>query len=178
MGASESEDRTRLLERLEGFDRAVALQFPEHVFELVIVGGGALVLLGVLSRPTDDIDTIRFPNELLSLMQDFDLSGRVVAYADHFPYDFEDRLCQVDSDFKAIRCHTASLEDLIVSKLYSDREVDRSDIREAAVLDALDWNRLASAVEEAELSCLNERRYREMLLRYDEYRKECGPCEG
>jgi len=174
MGSREVEDRAGLLRRLEEFDRAVALHYPDCVFELVIVGGGALILLGVLSRPTDDIDAIQYPNELLPLMKEYDLSGRVVAYADHFPYDFESRLRPLDAEFKAIRCHTASLEDLVVSKLYSDREIDRSDIREVTVLNELDWGRLATAVEEAELSCLNEGRYREMLHRYDEYRKECG----
>jgi len=173
MGAQEVEDRAGLLRRLEAFDRAVAVNYPDCVFELVIVGGGALILLGVLSRPTDDIDAIQYPKQLLPLMKEFDLSGRVVAYADHFPYDFESRLCPVDAEFKAIQCYTASLEDLVVSKLYSDREIDRSDIREATVLSLLDWDQLARAVEEAELSCLNERRYREMLHRYDEYRKEC-----
>lgn len=174
MGAREADDRAGLLRRLEGFDRAVALHYSDCVFKLVIVGGGALILLGVLSRATDDIDAIRYPNELLPLMKEYDLSGRVVAYMDHFPYDFESRLRPVDGEFRAIRCYTASLEDLVVSKLHSDREIDRLDIREATVLKELDWNRLAAAVEEAELSCLNERRYREMLRRYDEYRKECG----
>ena len=166
MRVREADSRAGLLGRLEEFDRAVELHYPACVFKLVIVGSGALILLGVLARPTDDIDAIQYPNELLPLMKQYDLSGRVVAYADHFPYEFESRLRLVDAQFKAIQCYTASLEDLIVSKLHSDREIDRSDIREATVLKELDWDRLAAAVKEAELSCLNERRYQEMLDRY------------
>lgn len=165
-----------LIERLRQFDRAVALEYPDTAFELVIVGGSALILLGVLSRPTDDVDAIRFPRQLEALMEAFDLNGRVVAYESHFPYNFEDRLVPVEFEHRAVRCYTASLEDLVVSKLYSPRDIDSVDIRGAAVLDALDWDRLDAAVQEAGLSKIGEQRYRDMLHNYAEYRGECGPC--
>lgn len=170
--------RSRLLETLRQFDRAVALEYPDCAFELVIVGGGALALLGVLSRPTDDIDAVRFPAELVRLMEQFGLSGRVVAYENHFPYNFEDRLLPVDFPYRAVRCYTASLEDLVVSKLYSNRDTDASDIRELDVLETLDWERLAEAVQETEMSKLGDRRYDEMLRNYEAYREECGPCDS
>ena len=134
------------------------------------------MLLGVLARPTDDIDAIRFPSELQPLMEQFGLSGRVIAYENHFPYDFEDRLVSVDFPYRAVRCYTASLEDVVVSKLYSNRDTDASDIREPDVLSTLDWKRLAKAVQEAEMSRLGDRRYRDMLHNYEAYREECGPC--
>lgn len=178
MNPQHDTERERLLETLRQFDRAVALEYPDCVFELVIVGGGALVLLGVLSRPTDDVDAIRFPKELHPLMEAFGLNGRVIHYETHFPYYFEDRLVSVEFPFRAIRCYTASLEDLVVSKLYSNRDTDASDVREADVLAALDWNRLASAVKEAELSKIGDSSYRDMLYNYEVYRKEFGPCDS
>jgi len=178
MDTPKNTERDRLLETLRQFDRAVALECPGCSFELVIVGGGALVLLGVLSRPTDDIDAVRFPAELHPLMEQFGLSGRVIAYESHFPYNFEDRLVPVEFPYRAVRCHTASLEDLVVSKLYSDRDTDASDIREPDVLEALDWELLAKAAREAEMSKLGDRRYRDMLRNYESYREECGPCDS
>jgi hypothetical protein len=169
--------RDELLERLRQFDRAVALEYPGCVFQLVIVGGGAMVLLGVLSRPTDDIDAVSFAAELQPLMEQFDVSGRVRSYEDHFPLNFEDRLVPVEFPWKAVQCFTASLEDLVVSKLYSNRPVDSTDIRRPAVVEALDWDQLASAVIEARLSNVVERRYREMVSNYEAYREECQPCE-
>ena len=171
-------ERDRLLETLRQFDRAVALEHPGRVSELVIVGGGALVLLGLISRPTEDIDAIRFPVELHPLMEEFGLNGRVLTWENHFPYNFDDRRVRLESPFKALRCYTASLEDLVVSKLYSNRDPDAADIREPAVLESLNWDLLAAAVKDSELSRLSGRRYQEMLHSYDEYRKECGPCES
>lgn len=170
-------DRDALLDRLQQFDRAVSLKYPDCVFRLVIVGGGAMALLGVLSRPTDDIDALQFPRELLHLMEQFGVNGRVCAYLDHFPYNFEDRLVRVDFEPRAVRCYTASLEDLVVSKLYSDRDVDAADIRLPEVLKALDWGKLQTAIREAKMSTVVERRYNEMVGRYEEYREECATCD-
>lgn len=171
------DDRAGLVDRLRRLDRAVALKFPDSVFRLVIVGGGALALLGVLSRPTDDIDALQFPGELLPLMEQFGVNAHVCAYADCFPYNFEDRLVPVDFEARAVHCFTASLEDLVVAKLYSDREVDGADVRLPEVLDALDWDRLEAAVHEAKMSSLVERRYDEMVFRYNIYREECEGCD-
>lgn len=170
------DDSAELVDRLRQLDRAAALKYPDSVFQLVIVGGGALALLGVLSRPTDDIDALLFPAQLLPLMEQFGVNARVCAYADCFPYNFEDRLVPVDFEPRAVHCYTASIEDLVVSKLYSDRDVDAEDIRLPEVLEAVDWDRLESAVHEARMSSLIERRYNEMLARYEAYREECGSC--
>ena len=84
--------RDELLARLRGLDRAAALLHPDRAFRVVFVGGGALVLLGCLARATADLDALQFPSELVPLMEQYDLSGRVAAYLDHFAINFEDRL--------------------------------------------------------------------------------------
>lgn len=172
MGAEE------LRSRLLGFDRAVALRYPRRSFRLVLVGGGAMVLLGCLSRATSDLDILTPPVELQSLMDEYDLSGRVVAYQDHFAYNLEDRLVTLDLPTKAVECAVASLEDLVASKLHSDRDTDRADVRRPEVLSALDWNMLAEVAEDMRASSLNERRYRLFLRNYSEYREEFRPCDG
>ena len=172
MGAPEL--RTRLLE----FDRAVALLYPGRTFRLVLVGGGALVLLGCLARATADLDALRFPTELLPLMEQYDLSGRATAYQDQFAYNLEDRVVPLGLATTAVECHAASLEDIVASKLYSDRAVDASDVRRPEVLAALDWDRLAEVIADMAGSALIERRHRQLLHNYDVYLKECGSCDG
>ncbi len=166
--------RNRLLE----FDRAVSLLYPGRRFRLVLVGGGALVLLGCLVRATDDLDAHSFPAELLPLMERYDLSARVSAYQDQFAYNVEDRLVSLDLGTTSVDCYAASVEDIVASKLYSDRETDANDVRRAEVLAALNWDRLAEVVADMEASKLIERRHRQFLDNYDLYRKECGPCDA
>lgn len=162
--------------RLQEFDRAVAVRFPGRSFRLVLVGGGAMMLLGVLSRATSDLDALVFPAELLPLMEAFDLNGRVTAYQDQFAYSLEDRLVRLDVNTSAVECYSASLEDLVASKLHSERPTDEADVRRPEVLSALDWERLAEVVRDMEASTLVERRHRQFLANYRSYREECGPC--
>jgi hypothetical protein len=170
----EHELRKRLLE----FDRAVALLHPGRSFRLVLVGGGALVLLGCLARATDDLDALRFPAELLPLMEKFDLSARVLAFEDQFAYHVDDRLVPLDLGTKAVEYYSASLEDIVASKLYSNRPKDADDVRRPEVLERLDWDRLAEVVEDMARSKLVERRHRELLHSYRLYREECEPCDA
>jgi len=163
--------------RLLAFDRAVALKFPDHVFRLVIVGGGALVLLGYLARPTSDLDVLSVPRELEPLLAGYDLSGRVNAFIDHFAYNMEDRLVPLELPTRAVAFSTASLEDIVASKLHSDRTVDVADVRNPEIVAALDWVRLEMVVEDMKGSVLNERRYQLFLSNYREYRREFGPCD-
>lgn len=165
-----------LRSRLLAFDRAVALLFPGETFRLVLVGGGALVLLGYLDRSTTDLDVRSAPAQLQALMAEYDLSGQVAAYDSHFPYNMDDRLVALNLPTESVKCFAASLEDLVTSKLASERASDAADVRKPAVLAALDWGKLAETADEMKDSSLNERRYREFRQAYEAYVKECGPC--
>lgn len=167
-----AELRSRLLE----FDQAVALRYPGQSFRLVLVGGGAMLLLGYLDRPTLDLDVLAAPVALQALMADYDLSGQVAAYEDHFAFNMEDRLVPLDLKTDAVRCFAASLEDIVASKLHSDRRSDAMDVRRPSVLAALDWTKLAAVAEEMRDNSLNERRYRLFLENYEAYLRECEPC--
>ncbi|MDA3936292.1 MAG: DUF6036 family nucleotidyltransferase [Actinomycetota bacterium] len=169
--------REELEDRLRECDRAVALLYPHRSFRLVLVGGGAMVLLGCLARSTADLDALQVPPELITLMGKYDINSRVSAYLDHFAYNLEDRLVLLSLGTTAIECYAASLEDVVASKLYSDRETDAHDIRRPEVLEALDWERLAAVATDMRGSMMNERRYSQFLYNYKEYRKELGPCD-
>jgi hypothetical protein len=136
-----------------------------------------MMLLGCLARATTDLDALVFPPELLPLMEQYDLSGRVSAFEDHFACNLEDRLVSIDVETTAIECYAASLEDLVASKLYSERATDVTDVRRPEVLAVLDWDRLAEVVADMDGSRLVERRYRAFLSSYDAYREEYGPCD-
>jgi hypothetical protein len=182
----EGQDMAGLLElgkeelenRLREFDRAVSLLYPGRSFRLVLVGGGAMVLLGCLARSTADLDTLEVPRELVTLMGKYDINCRVTAHLDHFAYNLEDRLVPLNLGTTAVELCAASLEDVVASKLYSDRERDAHDIRRPEVLRALDWERLAEVATDMQASMMNERRYEQFLHHYREYRKEHGPCDA
>jgi hypothetical protein len=164
--------RRRLLE----FDRAVATLHPDRDFFLVLAGGGALMLLGHLSRVTEDMDALKCSPELAALMERYDINNRIQgAYGDHFPYNWEDRLVPLDVETEAIKCYAASLEDIVASKLCSDRPDDEFDVRRAEVIAAIDWDLLEMVSKEMETSQLNPWRLKNFLSNYEAYREERGP---
>lgn len=166
----QSEDIRRRLERLD--EDASLLLDGDETYQMLIVGGSALILLGKLSRATHDIDALTVPRELYSLLDKYDINTRVEAYIDHFPYNFQDRLQLLPFGGRKVRFYTLSLEDLVIAKLCSFRDTDRADIESPAVVTAVNWERLERlAVDEDELqaSILNERRYQEFLSRYRAY---------
>ncbi|MCL5887716.1 MAG: DUF6036 family nucleotidyltransferase [Actinobacteria bacterium] len=169
--------KEELENRLREFDRTVYLLYPGRTFRLVLVGGGAMVLLGCLNRSTADLDALSFPRELGSLMAQYDINFRVAAYLDHFAYNLEDRLVALDLGTTTVECYSASLEDVVASKLHSQRDSDAQDVRRPEVLKMLDWGRLAQIADEMQDSTMSDRRYKEFLQNYQEFRQECGPCD-
>ena len=169
-----------LLGRLMRLDEDAALLFDTNErFHLVIVGGGALILLEHIVRATHDIDAISVSKELLELLDKYDINCRVQTYINNFPYNYEDRLVPLPIKGKKIDFFTASLEDIVIAKLYSVRKTDQADIEADSVLENLDWallEKLALDEGEARASALNERNYAEFRANYDEYTRRCRPC--
>ena len=84
--------KEELENRLREFDRAVSLVHPGRLFRRVLVGGGALVLLGCLARSTADLDALEVPRDRPPLLEKYDISYRVAAYVNHFAPSLEDRI--------------------------------------------------------------------------------------
>ncbi len=159
-----------VLERLERLDEDADLLFEdERKFNMVIVGGSALLLLETITRATRDIDVLDVDFDVRSLLSKYDINMQVGTYINNFPYNYDKRLVLIKKGRK-INFYTASLEDIIIAKLYSFRDKDLQDITDKKVLAAVDWEKLKHfAAEEARDSALNERSYNEFLFSYKNY---------
>ena len=170
--------REELIERLMRLDEDADLTFDNgERLHLIIVGGGALILQEYISRATHDIDAIEVSRELRGLMERYDINAQVNAYINNFPYNYEDRIVPL-LEGRIIDFYTASLEDIVVAKLYSYRDSDLLDVESPAVLAALDWElleHLSTDESEARASALNERSYEQFLHNYNKYVKEHKP---
>ena len=174
-------DQKDILERLDKMDMEafVTIDTP-HMYQMIIVGGSGLVLLGTISRATQDIDALEASPEIRHLLEKYDANLRVSTFINNFPYNFEDRLHKLPVGGRKILFYTASLEDIVVAKLYSSRGTDRQDIISESVLKNIDWDKLkhlALDEDEAKSSALNERLYRDFLIDYYEYVRRYGPYE-
>jgi len=170
-----------ILQRLDKLDmEAYTTIDTPHMYKMIIVGGSGLVLLGVISRATQDIDAIEASPEIRHLLAKYDANLNVSTYINSFPYNFEDRIVRLPVGGRKILFYTCSLEDIVVAKLYSSRATDRQDLLSEKVLKNLDWDRLkhlALDENEAKASALNESRYRDFLYDYEEYVRSCCPNE-
>lgn len=165
--------REDLLERLDRLDEDASLIFDgDERFHLVIVGGSALILLERISRATHDVDAISASREILELLEKYDINCRAQTYINNFPYNYEDRLVPLHIGGRKIDFFTASLEDIVIAKLYSARATDKMDVENDKVVEAVDWKlleKLATKEDEARASALNDRCYADFKVNYDDY---------
>ena len=170
--------KTDLLKRLERLDEEVDLLFDDdRRFNMVIVGGSALILLETITRATLDIDALDVSREIIPLLEKYDINTHVGTFINNFPYNYYDRIVPMGMQGKRIVFYTASLEDIIIAKLYSGRATDMQDIIDPRVLAVIDWERLehlATAEDEAKASALNDFRYKEFLDSYRKYEERCA----
>lgn len=176
-------DKESLRKTLLDIDEETFLTFgkPDQPLCVVIVGGSALMLQDLTQRPvTHDMDILSAHTCVRSIMKAYpSVNGAVSAYADEIPYNFEDRLVDIELETKAVIFKTPSPEDLAVMKLYAWRPNDIADLTSPSFLEKLDWNLLDQLVHdknEAQASALSMRRYREMVDTYERYREEYRPC--
>ena len=174
-------DRQDILKRLDQLDMEAfsSIDSPD-MYQMVIVGGSGLVLLGKISRATNDIDALDVSPAILGLLAKYDANARVGAFSHYFAYNYEDRLEKLPVGGRKIIFYTASLEDIVIAKLHSERDTDRQDIITESVINSIDWDRLAHLAldpDEAQASALNERIHKDFLYNYYEFVRRYGPHE-
>lgn len=168
--------KEELLTRLRAFDNEARISAVKILSkpQVVILGGSAFILLDKIERATYDIDVLTMPREFSDLIERYDMNLGVSAYMDSLPYNYEDRLVSVDIEGSFLKYFTPSLEDLVITKLYAMRPSDEEDITSDRVLASLDWELLEKLVfdkNEAAASALVERRYKEMVHAFQEYKE-------
>ena len=173
-------DREEILDRLRRIDEEASLMFDmTDRIHMIIVGGGALVLMEYLTRSTHDIDVLQVSHQIQDLMAQYDMNMQVQSYMNNFPYNFEDRAVPVkEIQGKLIDFYTAALEDIVIAKLYSIRDTDSLDITSPNVVNHIDWDllrQLATSEDEAKANALNETRYNEFLDSYYDYERKYRP---
>ncbi|MCH5193127.1 MAG: hypothetical protein J1F11_04130 [Oscillospiraceae bacterium] len=173
---SEGKIKQDIIDRLLKLDEEAALSFddPNTYYEMVLVGGGALVLIDKLSRATQDIDAIMYPKELNPFLEKYDINNNVLAYMNNFAPDYYDRRVPINIPSKKIKFFTASLEDIVIAKLFSNRPKDMQDIHNPDILNALDWNRLDEIVnsEDFKDGMLNDHQYIMFMYNSRDYKEE------
>lgn len=174
--------RDELLTRLDRLDEDAALLFDDdRRFHMIIVGGSALILLKTITRATHDVDALNVSHEIYDLLEKYDINTMVGTYVNNFPYNYEDRLVPLKVGGRKIDYYSASLEDIVIAKLYASRPQDIRDITDERVRLSIDWARLeqlALSEDEAAASALNERAYKDFLHSYFEFVERWKPCEN
>ena len=167
-----------IFNRMELLDKRVDLEFEGDIrFDLIIVGGSALVLREYIIRATDDIDVLDFDNRLSKLMALYDMNGDVNAFIFSFPYNYQERAQEIWSG-KRIKYFTASLEDIAISKICSNRDKDMEDLEK--IVDIIDWDlldKLANDEEELRLISMSDRTYSDFKACYKRFKRRYHPCK-
>ena len=170
-------NREELFDKLKQADEEIFMICGnERRIDIIIVGGSSLIIRGLLSRQTPDIDVLNFYHNLESVFNKYDMNSRVLAFGESFAENYEDRLENVDIETKVINYKMISLEDLVIMKLHSTRPKDKEDITSPDVLTSLNWDKLDSIVQSGEVDVsFNERQYRLFIENYEKYKKEYRP---
>lgn len=167
--------RDEIINNLLMLDEEISLTFSNDAhYNIIIVGGSALVLIEKISRATMDIDTIECSKELQPYMEHYGINNRVLAYQNNFSCDYMERCIKLDIPTKKLDIYTASLEDIVIAKLFSTREQDAQDIRSPKVIESLNWDILATIADSDDLriDAFNDHAYMVFRNNYKMYRQE------
>lgn len=163
-----------LTKRLQLLDEEINLRYynSSKRFELLIAGGSGLALLNMIARSTYDIDALNASREIVDYLEKYDINCRIRVFEDLFPYNYADRRIKLDLPSKRIDFYIVSLEDIVVSKLFAERDTDIRDITSPKVIQNVKWDLLQSIVndpDEIAPNTPNEYRYRFFLQNYRYY---------
>ncbi len=166
-------NREEIINRLLQLDRDMALiDTTEDIYSCVIVGGGALVLMNKIYRSTHDIDSIDASKEIIPLLEAYNINMNVRAYVLSFPDNYRERVQKLEIGSKKINFYTASLEDLVVSKLNSMRDKDIDDISNPLVYNDVNWEVLDLLIEDVCYGMLNDYDVNNLRRNYSEYKEK------
>ncbi|MCL1799424.1 MAG: DUF6036 family nucleotidyltransferase [Eggerthellaceae bacterium] len=141
-----------IVRRLSQLDDDLLSLYGPHVrFELVIVGGSALMMreLALQERFTTDIDVLKASSEIEGLLERYDMNTNVSTFLYKFPENWEQRRVQVPFEGQVLDVYTLSHEDLAITKLLAGRAADKADLDAMRASGKLDMDRLQSILDDA-----------------------------
>lgn len=166
-------NKEEIIEKLLKFDADMSLiDNSDTLYYCVIVGGSALVLTDKIYRSTYDIDSIESSDKIKPLLEAYNINMNVTAYSINFSEDYRDRIVPVDIPSKKVKFFTMSTEDLVVSKLCSNRTKDIEDIENKAVYKNLDWELTDRLIEDVCYGLLNDYDVKMLKIRYNNYKEK------
>lgn len=167
-------DHSILEKKLENCARELELKFPGESFEILIVGGVALMFFDDSSKTTNDIDVIRVSDrKIWPVLENYSMNSRVTAYMDSYSADIEDRsilLENVSTDH--IKYYVCSLEDIVAAKLGANRDKDAYDIKKEEIVKRIDFELLDHIIfNELKIDYFSTTRYKELIRVYINYKQ-------
>ena len=144
------EDRSEALEDVLANITVVSLllnkKLPNVTGEFHVLGGAAMVLHECSFRATVDIDTANvLTKEVKDCVEEF-LSDEAASVA-VLPENYVDRLVAYDThDCSNVCIKLLSIEDLVITKLWSGRSKDYSDVKACLRADKVNINKLLQII--------------------------------
>ncbi|MCL2889187.1 MAG: DUF6036 family nucleotidyltransferase [Eggerthellaceae bacterium] len=152
-------------------DDLISLYGLSKRFEMVVIGGSALMLMDLVpnERFTTDIDILRVSQELESLLERYDMNTNAATYLYKYPLNWARRLQSVPFDGQVLDVYVLSNEDLAITKLLAWRAIDKKDLEAMRVSGCLDFGKLGAIFEDvAELRPnLDEEEWAALMCRYE-----------
>lgn len=124
--------REGVIERLRQLDGdLLALYGSERRFEMVIVGGSALMVMSLAAdaRVTTDVDVLEVDSEVERLLARYDMNTDVATFLYRYPEGWRTRKVRVPFNGDVLDVYTLSAEDLAITKLLAWRATDREDLK-------------------------------------------------
>ena len=131
-------------------DDLLALYGTSSRFELVIVGGSALMVMGLASheRFTTDIDILVASKELEQLLERYDMNTDVSTYLYKYPENWQQRKKRIPFEGQVLDVYTLSNEDLAITKMLAWREVDKKDLGDLLCNDCLELSKIEGILKD------------------------------
>jgi hypothetical protein len=132
-------------ERLTQLDDDLVAQYGySNRFEIVIIGGSALILASLVpeGRFTTDIDVLTASAEIEDFLTRYDMNIDASTFLYQYPENRRERLQKIDFDGQVLDIFRLSTEDLVITKLLAWRAVDKEDLLNMLVAGSINIEKL------------------------------------
>jgi hypothetical protein len=140
-----------IIERLDSLDGdLLSLAQDGQRFEITVVGGSALILLGLTvdSRITTDIDVMESARQAEQLLERYDMNTHVTNFRFRLPDNWRSRRQRLPFEGIVLDVFAPSNEDLAILKLDAWRDIDRNDLHDMVLSGQLDMKLLQAIVND------------------------------